>query len=213
VLERRSRSWGWYIINSQGRCRGISRVVAGADAGKGQPRSQARLRRPWASASPLRAGVQLHFDCNTTPASPTTSRRRTHRPRPILTMALARPMPPLWQALMPALHGPVRPLVNLPLLHRLSQPFRLLPTTFAGFPLPSIALPAIPSLADIWDGLLNAVPKKKTSHMKKRHRFMAGKGIKDLINLNKCSACGRVKRAHLLCPHCVYGMWNSHFVT
>ena len=75
----------------------------------------------------------------------------------------------------------------------------------------SLALPAavqlnIPSLlAGIWESILRAVPKKKTSHMKKRHRFMAGKALKDVTNLNKCSACGNVKRAHLLCPYCVKG--------
>ena len=42
--------------------------------------------------------------------------------------------------------------------------------------------------------------------MKKRHRFMAGKALKDVNNLNKCSACGSVKRTHLLCPYCVQGM-------
>jgi len=50
---------------------------------------------------------------------------------------------------------------------------------------------------------LKAVPKKKTSHMKKRTRQMAGKGLKDVTALNKCSACGHLKRAHLLCPYCV----------
>ncbi|KAA6410098.1 MAG: ribosomal l32p family [Lasallia pustulata] len=73
----------------------------------------------------------------------------------------------------------------------------------------SLALPAavqlnIPSLlAGIWESILRAVPKKRTSYMKKRHRFMAGKALKDVTNLNKCSACGNVKRAHLLCPYCV----------
>ena len=79
--------------------------------------------------------------------------------------------------------------------------------------LPSVAL-AIPSaiqlhvprlLEGIWDSILRAVPKKKTSHMKKRHRQMAGKALKDVTSLNKCSACGHVKRAHLLCPYCVKG--------
>ncbi len=41
--------------------------------------------------------------------------------------------------------------------------------------------------------------------MKKRSRFMAGKALKDVTNLNRCSACGNVKRAHLLCPYCVKG--------
>jgi ribosomal protein L32 len=30
--------------------------------------------------------------------------------------------------------------------------------------------------------------------------------LKDVTSLNKCSACGNVKRAHLLCPYCVRGM-------
>ncbi|KAF3892527.1 Meiotic recombination protein rec14 [Trichophyton interdigitale] len=62
----------------------------------------------------------------------------------------------------------------------------------------------LPSLlSDIWESILRAVPKKKTSHMKKRHRQMAGKALKDNISLNTCPACGNTKRAHLLCPHCV----------
>jgi large subunit ribosomal protein L32 len=122
-----------------------------------------------------------------------------------LTMALARPLPPLWQTLLPALNGPVRPFLNLPFLQRLAQPFRTLPTPFAGLAIPSLSLPSFPSLTDIWDGILNAVPKKKTSYRKKRQRFMAGKGLQDVTALNKCSACGRVKRAHILCPYCVDG--------
>jgi large subunit ribosomal protein L32 len=118
-------------------------------------------------------------------------------------MALARPLPSLWQTLLPTLNGPVRPVINLPLLQRLTQPFRLLPTPFAALAIPSLSLPFFPSLWDIWEGVLKAVPKKKTSHMKKRHRFMAGKAIKEITALNRCSACGRVKRAHILCPFCV----------
>ena len=60
-------------------------------------------------------------------------------------------------------------------------------------------------LSGIWDSILRAVPKKKTSHRKKRQRFLAGKALKDVTNLNTCSACGQVKRAHLLCPYCVAG--------
>ena len=59
--------------------------------------------------------------------------------------------------------------------------------------------------AHLWDSFLRAVPKKKTSHRKKRQRFLAGKALKDVINLNTCSACGNVKRAHLLCPYCIEG--------
>jgi large subunit ribosomal protein L32 len=69
----------------------------------------------------------------------------------------------------------------------------------------SITLP--PILADLWESVLRAVPKKKTSHMKKRHRQMAGKALKDVQSLNKCPGCGQIKRAHLLCPHCVRGMF------
>ena len=42
-----------------------------------------------------------------------------------------------------------------------------------------------------------------TPYRKKRHRQMAGKGLKDVTALNKCSACGQLKRAHVLCPYCV----------
>ncbi|KZF25720.1 ribosomal L32p family protein [Xylona heveae TC161] len=64
----------------------------------------------------------------------------------------------------------------------------------------------IPSIIPgLWESILKAVPKKKTSHMKKRHRQMAGKGLKDVTSLNRCSSCGNVKRAHILCPHCVKG--------
>jgi large subunit ribosomal protein L32 len=57
------------------------------------------------------------------------------------------------------------------------------------------------------------VPKKKTSHMKKRHRQMAaGKHLKDVTALNKCSACGRAKRAHVLCPYCVQSESFSSFL-
>ncbi|KAI1135376.1 hypothetical protein F5Y05DRAFT_395482 [Hypoxylon sp. FL0543] len=83
----------------------------------------------------------------------------------------------------------------------------------------AIALPAaissIPSLlGDIWEGILRAVPKKKTSHMKKRHRQMAGKALKDVTALNKCPGCGGIKKMHTLCPNCmgrVGGMLERDF--
>ncbi|KAI4146443.1 MAG: hypothetical protein L6R39_003462 [Caloplaca ligustica] len=72
---------------------------------------------------------------------------------------------------------------------------------------------ALPSfISDLWESVLRAVPKKKTSHRKKRQRFLAGKALKDVTNLNKCAACGTVKRAHLLCPYCVQEireMWKK----
>ncbi|KAF1921989.1 hypothetical protein BDU57DRAFT_486445 [Ampelomyces quisqualis] len=118
-------------------------------------------------------------------------------------MALARPLPPLWHTLLPALNGPVRPVWNLP--------FRTRPTPFAAFAIPAIQFPSFPSLGDIWEGILKAVPKKKTSYRKKRQRFLAGKGLKDITALNKCSGCGRVKRMHLLCPYCVDAIKTNFF--
>lgn len=58
-------------------------------------------------------------------------------------------------------------------------------------------------IEDIWESILRAVPKKKTSHSKKRSRQRAGKALKDVTALNKCSGCGHVKRSHVLCPYCV----------
>ncbi|KAE8412228.1 hypothetical protein BDV36DRAFT_62879 [Aspergillus pseudocaelatus] len=65
----------------------------------------------------------------------------------------------------------------------------------------SLNIPGL--LSDVWDSVLRAVPKKKTSHMKKRHRQMAGKALKDVKSINTCPGCGQLKRAHVLCPHCV----------
>ncbi|KAL9127613.1 MAG: hypothetical protein Q9217_003547 [Psora testacea] len=79
----------------------------------------------------------------------------------------------------------------------------LLPNPIATPAAPKLSIPLI--LAELWESILRAVPKKKTSHRKKRQRFMAGKGLQDVTALNRCSACGNVKRAHLLCPFCVGG--------
>ena len=81
---------------------------------------------------------------------------------------------------------------------------------------PFAILPVLPlgistALGSIWESILRAVPKKKTTHSKKRHRQMAGKALQDVTSLNKCSACGNVKRAHLLCPYCVQGEQTQHF--
>ena len=72
--------------------------------------------------------------------------------------------------------------------------------------LPAAVRLGLPSLGSIWESILRAVPKKKTSHRKKRQRFLAGKALKDVTELNRCSACGNVKKAHVLCPFCVRGM-------
>lgn len=80
------------------------------------------------------------------------------------------------------------------------------PILFTPVAIPIALRTSVPSLlAGIWESILRAVPKKKTSHRKKRQRFLAGKALKDVTALNKCSACGNVKRAHLLCPFCVNG--------
>jgi len=58
-----------------------------------------------------------------------------------------------------------------------------------------------------WSGLLRAVPKQRSSHQKKRQRQLAGNNQqKPLHNLNRCPACGHVKRAHTLCMNCVQGI-------
>ena len=53
----------------------------------------------------------------------------------------------------------------------------------------------------IWDGLLLAVPKKKTTHSKKRMR-MAGKYLKPDNSMRRCPVCGTWKRAHFYCHPC-----------
>ena len=122
----------------------------------------------------------------------------------------------LRQALVPGL---LPSLVPQFLLARPLSPFRP-KFLFSHFSVPILSIPIIrissaihlnvpPLLSDIWESILRAVPKKKTSHRKKRQRFMAGKALKDVESLNKCSACGNVKRAHLLCPYCVRGRFYS----
>ncbi|KLU81026.1 hypothetical protein MAPG_00121 [Magnaporthiopsis poae ATCC 64411] len=87
-------------------------------------------------------------------------------------------------------------------LRQLSLP--LFPSLRFAIPAISLGLPSVPELlGEIWEGILKAVPKKKVSHMKKRHRQMAGKALKDVTALCKCPACGNLKRMHYLCPHCL----------
>ncbi|PNY26115.1 WD40/YVTN repeat-like-containing domain protein, partial [Tolypocladium capitatum] len=82
---------------------------------------------------------------------------------------------------------------------RLFSP-RLLPSL-------SIAVPGvslnIPTLDDIWESVLRAVPKNKVSHSRKRHRQMAGKALTDVNSLCKCPGCGETKRTHRLCQRCL----------
>jgi ribosomal protein L32 len=53
-----------------------------------------------------------------------------------------------------------------------------------------------------WLGpILWAVPKKKTSHSKKRMRA-SNKGLKQAENITSCPACGNAKLMHHVCRHC-----------
>jgi len=115
----------------------------------------------------------------------------------------------LRQALMPSMFSNAILLSTIPFRSRAAVLYPLLRRSIIG-QLPSaiplaihFSLPSI--LSELWESILRAVPKKKTSHRKKRQRFLAGKALKDVTNLNTCSACGNVKRAHLLCPYCVAG--------
>ncbi|KAJ5799147.1 uncharacterized protein N7518_001215 [Penicillium psychrosexuale] len=93
---------------------------------------------------------------------------------------------------------------------RLARFLPITPIATSGFLQPvSISLNIPSLLSDLWDSVLRAVPKKKTSHMKKRHRQMAGKALKDVKSLNRCPGCGQIKRAHLLCPTCVKDIKES----
>jgi ribosomal protein L32 len=73
---------------------------------------------------------------------------------------------------------------------------------FLPFTLPAFTT-IIPIFTGIWDAILRAVPKKKTSHSKKRKRQLVGKALKDKQNLSRCEACGDWKMLHTLCSNCV----------
>ena len=94
-------------------------------------------------------------------------------------------------------------LLQRPLLSTTSQPWTSRTLLSASITIPAISINLPGLISDIWDGLLKAVPKKKTSHMKRRHRQLAGKALKDVTAVNTCPGCGQPKRAHFLCPHCV----------
>lgn len=57
----------------------------------------------------------------------------------------------------------------------------------------------------IWDSVLRAVPKKKTSYSKKRNRFLHNNKLTDITHVVSCPACGTPKKMHTLCPYCVEG--------
>ena len=53
-----------------------------------------------------------------------------------------------------------------------------------------------------WDGFLWAVPKKRTSHSKKRMR-MTHKYLKPIQHYTTCPKCQNLKLLHVLCGHCL----------
>ena len=53
-----------------------------------------------------------------------------------------------------------------------------------------------------WDGVLWAVPKKRTSHSKKRMR-MTHKYLKPKHHYTVCPNCNNLKLLHVLCGHCL----------
>lgn len=67
----------------------------------------------------------------------------------------------------------------------------------------------IPIFTRIWDSILQAVPKKKSSYSQKRSRQMAGKALKDKTNLTRCEACGEWRLLHTLCGPCAKSIQND----
>ena len=75
-----------------------------------------------------------------------------------------------------------------------------------------LAPPSSPSLSQTqtaepvspwaWDGWLWAVPKKRTSHSKKRMR-MTHKYLKPRHHYTVCPSCNNLKLLHVLCGHCL----------
>ncbi len=58
------------------------------------------------------------------------------------------------------------------------------------------------TICDSWDGFLWAVPKKRTSHSRKRKR-MTNKYLKPIRNYTVCPKCQNLKLLHVLCGHCL----------
>lgn len=95
--------------------------------------------------------------------------------------------------------------------HVLAIPHLQIPPAFQPRQVPSQLLPAIGTaitnlssfISTLWESVLKAAPKKKQSYARKRDRQLANKGLKDITNVMPCPSCGRPKRAHALCEHCV----------
>ena len=74
---------------------------------------------------------------------------------------------------------------------------------------PSLTGIKIPSILEIiGTSILLAVPKKKTTHSKKRMRS-SGKYLKNLQNIVKCPFCGNPTLMHHLCHNCFTGLQNE----
>jgi len=123
-------------------------------------------------------------------------------------MALA-PTPAVAALTQLFLRRPVVPFHRFGQLGAAAQSWGLTNFAPASLALPVISIDIPGMIADIWEGVLRAVPKKKTSHMKKRHRQLAGKALKDVKAINTCPGCGKPKKAHTLCPYCVAGQCRS----
>jgi len=90
----------------------------------------------------------------------------------------------------------------------LPAPF-LIPSILHPFlPLQSLTS-LIPIFTQIWDSILRAVPKKKSTYSRKRSRQMAGKALKDKTNLTRCEACGEWRLLHTLCGPCAKSIQND----
>ncbi|KAH6695158.1 ribosomal L32p family protein [Plectosphaerella plurivora] len=121
-------------------------------------------------------------------------------------------------ATLPLRTPSILPRLSAPTLLRSSRTWSLFSrqVSFPLWPSLSFAYPAvhlnIPAwLGDIWEGILKAVPKKKTTHSKMRSRQMAGKALQDVLSICKCPGCGQPKRRHVVCPHCasdIKRMWQ-----
>ncbi|RKP27294.1 hypothetical protein SYNPS1DRAFT_12904 [Syncephalis pseudoplumigaleata] len=57
-------------------------------------------------------------------------------------------------------------------------------------------------LRELWESILRAVPKKKTSHSKKRMRS-SNKGLKNRTDIVACPGCGRDRMMGHVCRHCL----------
>jgi ribosomal protein L32 len=64
-------------------------------------------------------------------------------------------------------------------------------------------------LRNLWESILRAVPKKKTSHSKKRMRA-ANKGLKNREDIVPCPGCGRQKLMAHVCRHCLRDIRLRH---